>query len=130
MSRDLVETLAALVVIAACAGLAISTALPKERREQSDARGGTRLAKAPRRAAVAATAPPAVAGAQVVARPVGNPTRPRIFTGEPGPPEHDQPAMRRALKLAGGLTAFALLGSIALLAIVRAMVAMLRKIAG
>jgi hypothetical protein len=113
MSRDLIEVLSALVLLAVCGGIAIASAVP-------------RRAPAPRqreRKRTAAEPSPAAPTQSLGPRTDG---RPRIFTGEPGPSDPEPPPARRAFRLVAGMTVLAAAGALGLLAIVRAMVAMFR----
>src|SRR5438445_3639167 len=133
MNRDVVELITALTLIGACAGFAISTAAPP-RQKSEPGEGGLEIEARRRRDHQAVAEAPSAQGvlsapaapfeAAVAAVAVADRTRPRIFTGEPAPPEAGRPATRRALKLVGGLTALAAIGAVALLALVRAMLVM------
>ena len=116
INRDLVEVLAALVLIVACARSAIATAQPRTR-ERSKRREPKRREEPAR----PATSSPLTHRERA---------RPRILTGEPAASEARAPATRRAIKLVGGVTALAFGVAVGLLALVRALVAMFRKIGG
>ena len=111
MNRDVVELITALTLIGACAGFAISTAAPP-RQKSEPGEGGLEIEARRRRDHQAVAEAPSAQGvlsapaapfeAAVAAVAVADRTRPRIFTGEPAPPEAGRPATRRALKLVGG----------------------------
>ena len=129
MDRDLAVHLIALALIGGCAWFAVATGTPAlERDRPRDKRARRRRDVAPH--ALSGAAPPAEA---IAARAIGVPdasglTRPRIFTGEAAPAEDGRPAMMRALKLAGGMTALAAAGAIGLLVLVRALMSMFERI--
>ena len=129
MSRDLIEVLSALVILAVCGGIAIASAAPgrasaPRRRERKRTVDEPTAAGALRPEAATVAEPSPAAPTQ----PLGPRTdgRPRIFTGEPGRSDPEPPPARRAFRLVAGMTVLAAAGALGLLAIVRAMVAMFR----
>jgi hypothetical protein len=134
IDRDLVELLVALALIVACAVAAIATASPR-RRERAEHEERAPRRKRGRRSVMPASRSEALAPESrvAIAAPPDTPVRrarPRILTGEPAAPEPHEPATRRAIKLVGGVTALAAGGAVGLLVLVRALVAMFKRING
>lgn len=136
IDRGLVETLIALALIFACAATAIATSRPPREERGPRIRGKEprtrRRRAAPRPAPVLEETPattPVVEAAATPLVPAGR-ARPRILTGEPAAPEPQRPAARRAITLVGGITALATGMAVGLLVLVRALVAMFKRIGG
>ena len=132
-NRDLVETLVALALIIACGVSAIASARPPRGERAPRPARTDRRARRRARARTPARAETRLAASSVdipvVAPPTGR-SRPRILTGEPAAPEPHRPATRRAIALVGGMTALAAGGAVGLLVLVRALVAMFKRIGG
>ncbi len=129
IDRDLVELLVALALIVACATAAVASASPPRRR-RPEARERRRRRRAARPVSEI-SAPASPSGIGTVSEAPAHPrARPRILTGEPAAPEPHRPATRRAIKLVGGVTALAAGGAVGLLVLVRALVAMFKRING
>jgi hypothetical protein len=128
IDRDLIETLIALALILACALTAIASAQPPRKDRPARAKRERRPRRHPAPAPERAETPAAMR--DLTASPATGRARPRILTGEPAAPEPSRPAARRAITLVGGITALAAGGAVGLLVLVRALVAMFKRIGG
>ncbi|MFY9587938.1 MAG: hypothetical protein WAT66_10835 [Actinomycetota bacterium] len=136
IDRDLVETLIALALILACALTVIASAQsreerpPRAKREKRPSRDPVATTEVGTESAAVTTALAAPAASETIPAPATGRPRPRFLTGEPAALEPSRPATRRAIAFIGGITALAAGGAVGLLVLVRALVAMFKRIGG